>query len=162
MNPVAVGKGPETRVDRWKVNNIETPTSTMQLELSPGFVSPEPIYYVTPEYMNGFSLYPEALTNGEGIHFQQGNVPEPSSPMNGDASSPINEKTTPEDLKRLIRQQFEYYFSRENLTNDAYLGKYAAVHGIFAWHFYVPILLHNKLFCVNSCQKIHKLQLKVG
>ena len=29
-----------------------------------------------------------------------------------------------DELKRLIQLQFEYYFSRENLANDSYLGKF--------------------------------------
>eukprot|EP00794_Sanderia_malayensis_P017593 gene17593-19346_t len=120
MNPVVVSKGQDSRPERWKSNNVDiatTPT-TVQLELSPGFVSPEQFYYVTQEYVNG---YPIQLTNGDGINFQQAAMPEPSSPMNDDASSTQADPSSPEDLKRLIRQQFEYYFSRENLASDAYL-----------------------------------------
>ncbi len=124
MNPVAVAKSQDSQPERWKTNNIEIPTSTMQLELSPGFISPEPIYYVTQEFVNGF-VSPITLTNGEGIQFQQGNIPEPSSPMNGNGDTSLSqaEPSSPEELKALICHQFEYYFSRENLANDAYLGK---------------------------------------
>lgn len=125
MNPAVAVKGQDTRADKWKANNIEVPTSSMQLELSPSFVSPEPIYYIAPEYMNGFvnPVFPEPLTNGDSLQFGQASA-EPTSPMNGEATAttPTEAPLSPEELKRLILIQFEYYFSRENLVNDQYLG----------------------------------------
>ena len=120
MNQAVSVKGQDTRGEKWKVNSTELPVSTsMQLELSPGFASPEPIYYVTPEYMNEY-VFQEPLTNGDTV--QYGNV-EQQSPVNGDTAPTPAEAPSTDELKRMIRQQFEYYFSRENLVNDTYLGK---------------------------------------
>ena len=125
MNPAVTIKGQDTRADKWKANSVEAPTSSMQLELSPSFVSPEPIYYIAPEYINGFvnPVFPEPLTNGDSLQFGQAPA-EPTSPMNGEATAttPTETPLSPEELKRLILIQFEYYFSRENLVNDQYLG----------------------------------------
>ncbi|XP_065052016.1 la-related protein 4-like isoform X2 [Rhopilema esculentum] len=122
MNSSVPVKGQDTKVEKWKgTGSVEIPVSSMHLELSPGFVSPEPIYYVPQEYINGYvnQVFPEPLTNGDSIHYGQPGG-EPTSPANGDTSANLEGLST-EDLKRMIRQQFEYYFSRENLVNDTYL-----------------------------------------
>ena len=123
MNPSAAVKGQDTRGDKWKTTE-QPVTTSMQLELSPGFVSQEPIFYVPPEYLNGYvnQVFPEPMTNGDSIQYGAGNV-EPTTPINGDATSTPAEALSIDELKRMIRQQFEYYFSRENLVNDTYLGE---------------------------------------
>ena len=122
MNPAVAVKGQHIRGE----NATELPVSTsIQLEHSPGFVSPEPIYYVTPEYMNEYmnQVFSEPMTNGDTIQYVAAGNVEPPSPVNGDATSTLSEVPSTEELKRLIRQQFEYYFSRDNLVNDSYLGE---------------------------------------
>ena len=133
MNPAVAVKGQDIRGEKWKGNTTELPVSTsMQLELSPGFVSPEPVYFVAPEYMNEYmnQVFPEPMTNGDTVQYGAGNV-EPPSPVNGDATSNPAEAPSTEELKRLIRQQFEYYFSRDNLVNDTYLGETCIVYNVF-------------------------------
>ena len=124
MTPVVPSKGQDTGTDQWKISTINDTPNTMHLELSQGYVAgPEAIYYVPQEYMNGFgpSVFPEHVPNGE-INNSNGNQ-EPESPQNEELSLLAKESVPLDELKRLVRHQFEYYFSRENLANDAYLGK---------------------------------------
>ena len=59
-----------------------------------------------------------------------------SSPRNTASSPP----PTSDDLKRMLRTQIEYYFSKENLSNDKYLCKCVCVWGV-----------HNACVCARVC-----------
>ena len=129
MPPVIITKSVDMGNERWKPNaaifeeNLLNRVSLTEI-LQP-FIGADGLYYIPTEFVNNFAqpviveqLPPESINQDGYISVNGTELPNHNAP-NPDilvSDLPAGE------LKRLIQLQFEYYFSRENLANDSYLG----------------------------------------
>lgn len=154
MTPVLITKNIDIGNERWKPNAtiVEENMSNVALaDLPQPFFGSDGLYYWPAEMMNSFTqtvlvepppsvvTAPTTLVNGHEIQTfvspsTQTSVQMSGVPMTGAelVNQAIQNDTIPsdiqvDDLKRLIQLQFEYYFSRENLANDSYLGRYLLI-----------------------------------
>ncbi|XP_065655707.1 uncharacterized protein LOC100211173 isoform X5 [Hydra vulgaris] len=128
MPPVIITKSVDMGNERWKPNaavfeeNLSNQISLTEV-LQP-FIGSDGLYYIPTEFVNNFvqpviidQLPPESI-NPDGFITVSGSELANHTVPNSDKL--VNELSIGE-LKSLIQLQFEYYFSRENLANDAYL-----------------------------------------
>lgn len=144
MTPVIITKNVEIGRERWKPSAtiVEENINTLPVAdvLPQPFVGSDGIYYWPAEVVNNFPQTvivepPRATATVVNNHEPQTAAflpppPSGSSDLINDAlpkdSLPLRDLSV-DELKRLIQLQFEYYFSRENLANDSYLGKFIKV-----------------------------------
>ena len=136
---------PSATIIEENVNNLQHVDVTPQ----PSFISTDAgMFYIVPEFPNnGFTQPPttlivqqeptlvNGLTNGMTNGMVNGDATtqgHPGIPLQMTGPEMVNhaiqndaipKDLPPEELKRMIQLQFEYYFSRENLANDQYLGE---------------------------------------
>lgn len=132
MTPVIITKNVDIGNERWKPNAtiIEENVNNISIaELPQPFIGTDGLYYWPTEVVNNYAqpVVVETVQNGGNVvnghdgqlYPQQLTGPELANhAIQNDA---VPKDIPPEELKRLIQLQFEYYFSRENLANDSYL-----------------------------------------
>ncbi|XP_066916461.1 la-related protein 4-like isoform X2 [Clytia hemisphaerica] len=150
MTPVLITKNIEIGNERWKptATIVEENINSVPIhDLPQPYIAPDGLYYWPADMINGFPPQPvliESLPNGTATVIQadhdsqqaftqqnalvrpdiitQVSAPPPTPPINNVVIPPSTKDLTPDELKRSIQNQFEYYFSRENLANDQYLN----------------------------------------
>lgn len=132
MTPVIITKNVDIGNERWKPNATITEENVNNIsiaELPQPFIGTDGLYYWPTEVVNNYAqpVVVETVQNGGNVvnghdgqlYPQQLTGPELANhAIQNDA---VPKDIPPEELKRLIQLQFEYYFSRENLANDSYL-----------------------------------------
>ena len=120
---------------------LHHPVSSEQLHQAGGFIATDGVYYWPADMLNGFGGQPvliENIPNGTVVTDHEPVFAQPTAPLNHPAAVITNGEMVPQpqpllisttggdlsvdELKRSIQNQFEYYFSRENLATDQYLN----------------------------------------
>ena len=133
MTPVIITKNVDIGNERWKPNATiieENLSNIPTAEIPQPFLGPDGIYYVPTELMSNFPqvvvepVQNGGVVNGHEVQLYPQQLSGPELVNHAIQSDTIPKDLPVDELKRLIQLQFEYYFSRENLANDSYLGLY--------------------------------------
>ena len=143
MTPVLITKNIEIGNERWKptATIVEENINTIHHlpDLPQPYIAPDGLYYWSADMMNGFHqpqpVLIENLPNGTAVvaaehnHVYTQQQPPTTTDMVSHPPQPppllisaTGSDLSMDELKKSIQNQFEYYFSRENLATDQYLN----------------------------------------
>lgn len=128
MTPVILTKNIEINNGRWKpaVSVVEENVNSLSpSDLPQSFIASDGnLYYWPSEIVTSYpasAVIEQIQENRPVVNSKDNKIY--NSQTNGQEGINQSNDLPHGELKRLIQLQFEYYFSRENLANDSYLGK---------------------------------------